>query len=208
MISVMNQQFDAMKILLEVGANPNIHDTYDGSSAIIEACSLKDDIRFPDLLMKYGANVNEIQTGARREGNSTRYTPLMAASWHGNLKIIQYLVSKGAKVNYVNEFSQSALSSSVLQKNYEITLYLLNNGADYKMPIFQQLEPVANVYLVDVLREDLFELGSYSYKLKMAIVNFLRKKGVEYRNAPIPDYIKKEVLAKYGVSSQDYLNRY
>ena len=152
--------------------------------------------------------MNDIEIGARREGNSTRYTPLMAASWYGNLNIIRFLISKGADVNYINEFSQSALSSSVLQENYEIALYLLKNGADYKIPMFRQVDPDVNVYLVDVLRRDLFELDSDKHKLKMEIVDFLQHKGIDYRSTPVPDYIKKQVMAAYGNAWQSYLDRY
>lgn len=41
-----------------------------------------------------GANVNDVEVGKRRTGNSVRQTPLIAASISGNLEVVKYLVKK------------------------------------------------------------------------------------------------------------------
>jgi ankyrin repeat protein len=45
----------------------------------------------------------------------------MAAAKTGKLDLVKFLVSKGADINYQNEFGQSALSKSVMVNRYEIS---------------------------------------------------------------------------------------
>ena len=187
MLAVMNKQFTSFKILLEKGADVNIHNTFDGTSALIYACSNKFyGIEFAQLLVAHGSDVNDIETGERRKGNSTRLTPLMAASKDNWLDMVKYLISKGANVNYQNEFGQSALNQSVLLRNYEVTYYLLLCGADYKKPIFYRPDysiPLENsdpndkgepIYLLDILKDDSVEFGTKQYKYKLLIEKFIK----------------------------------
>lgn len=191
-LTITNQQIKPFKYLLEKRADVNIHNTFDGTSAIIEACGSKYyDITFAQMLVEYGANVNDVETGERRQGNSTRLTPLIAASKTGNLYLVKFLESKGVDVNYQNEFGQSALSSSVMINKYEISYYLLQIGADYKRPIFYRPDysiPLENqdpndkgkpMYLVDVLNENVGDVDTDEYKYKMLIIDFLKSKGID-----------------------------
>lgn len=221
MLTIMNQQIKPFRYLLEKRADVNIHNTYDGTSAIIEACGSKYyDIQFVEILIQNGANVNDIETGERKKGNSTRATPLIEASKSGLIDLVKFLVSKGADVNYQNEFSQSAFSESIMQEKYEIAYYLLENGADYKRPIFYRPDysiPLENqdpndkgkpMYLVDVLREDFLDFDTDEYKYKMKIVDFLKGKGIDYRATPIPNYIKKKTQEQYPNNWKEYLDKY
>jgi len=191
MLTIMNQQLKSFKALLKRGADVNTHNTFDGTSPLIEACTSKYyDIIFAQILIEYGANVNDIETGKRRQGNSTRLTPLIAASKTGNLDLVRLLVSKGADVNYQNEFSQSALSESIMISKYNVAYYLLRNGADYNRPIFYRYDysvpiEMSNpkdkgepMYLLDVLKEDVSDFDTDEYKYKILIIDFLRSKGV------------------------------
>ena len=216
-LTITNQQMKPFKVLLTNKADVSMHNTFDGTSALIEACSFKQyDNEFAKMLIDFGANVNDVETGERRKGNSTRFTPLMAASREGNIDLVRFLVSKGAEINYRNEFKQSALSECVKVNQPETALYLLQNGADYKQPIFYRFgnsvpyrpEEDKPMYLVDVLREDLFELDTDEYKYKMQIVDFLKSKGVDYRAAPIPEYIKKKAQAEYPNNWKEFLEKY
>ena len=186
-------------------ADVNVHDTFDGASAIIEACSYSFyDIDFVKMLIEYGANVNDVETGERRQGNGTRLTPLIAASKTGNLDLVKFLVSKGANINYQNEFGQSALSKSVMVNKYEIAYYLLQNGADYKLPIFYRPDysiPIENhdpndkgkpMYLLDVLKEDVSDVDTDEYKYKMLIIDFLKSKGIDWGNTNAKLHWKKK----------------
>ena len=197
------------KFLIELGANVNIYSTYDGESAIILACKDKDvDVKIVNDLLDHGANVNDIEQGKRRKDNSTRNTPLMAASRNGNLPLVTYLISKGADVNYKNEFSRSALIEALLMENYNVVLYLLENGADISQTIFNRPDEKRNLGILDVLREDFFELDSQKYNYKQQIIKFLDSKGLHYSNTPIPEYIIEKAKEKYPKDWQEYLKKY
>ena len=187
MLTIMNQQLKPFKALLKRGADVNIHNTFDGTSSLIKACSSKFyNITFVKMLIEYGADVNDVEIGERRKENGTRLTPLIAASRTGRLDLVRFLVSKGADVNYQNEFGQSALSKSVMVDEYKVAYYLLQNGADYNRPIYYRFDnsvPIEKrdpkdkgkpMYLWDVLKEDLSEFGTSEYKYKMLIIDFLK----------------------------------
>ena len=189
MLTIMNQQLKPFKALLKRGADVNIHNTFDGTSSLIKACSSKFyNITFVKMLIEYGADVNDVEIGERRKENGTRLTPLIAASRTGRLDLVRFLVSKGADVNYQNEFGQSALSKSVMVDEYKVAYYLLQNGADYNRPIYYRFDnsvPIEKrdpkdkgkpMYLWDVLKEDLSEFGTSEYKYKMLIIDFLKNK--------------------------------
>ena len=56
MLTVMNQQLKSFKALLKNGADVNIHDTFDGTSSLIMACSSEFyNITFAKTLIEYGA---------------------------------------------------------------------------------------------------------------------------------------------------------
>ena len=212
MLTIRNQQMKPFKILLEHKADISIHDTYDGSTALMDACSVwaYDDDRFAEMLIEKGANVNDVQT-AENEG-ATR-TPLILAASYGRLGLVKLLVSRGADINYRNKNGESALKECVVVKYYDIALFLLQNGADYTQPIYPRDSvnynpPEGPFYLVDVLRADVFDLGSEKYKYKMQIVDFLKSKGVDYRAAPIPEDIKTEIQYRYPHSWEEYLKKY
>lgn len=190
-LTVMNQQFKAFKALLERKADVSIHNTFDGTSAIIEACGSKHyDITYAQMLIEYGANINDVETGKRKQGNSTRVTPLMAASKTGNLDLVKFLVSNGADINYQNEFSQSALSLAVLVNRFKVSYYLLSNGANFKRPVFyrpdysvpfekQALNDKGKpMYLADVLKENVVDIDREEYKYKERMIQFLKSKGI------------------------------
>lgn len=221
MLTIINQQFEQFKVLLDNKADVTIHNTYNGTSALIEACSSKQyNINFVRLLLRQGADVNDIECGKRREGNSTRLTPLIAASKTGNLDLIRLLIDKDANINYRNEFDQSALSESVMIGRYDVVIYLLQNGADFKTPIFYRPDytipsdskNAANrgkaMYLVDLLRENFSDFETNEYKYKMQVVAYLKKNGIDYRNAPIPNFIKSKAQEKYPNNWRQYLDKY
>ncbi|WCT13674.1 ankyrin repeat domain-containing protein [Mucilaginibacter jinjuensis] len=208
-MTIMNQQWKPFKALIDNKADVSIHNTFSGASALIEACSSKHyDIKYAELLLKSGANVNDVETGKRKAGNSTRLTPLMAAVKTGSVELVELLVKNGANINYVNEFKQSALSTAILTAKYNVALSLLEGGADYKAPIFYREEESKDMYLVDVLREAFVDLDTEDHKNKMKIISFLESKGVSYKNAPIPDYIKKKAQENYPNDWKNYLEKY
>jgi len=215
MYAILTQKYKSCEALLKAGADPNIHETSDGSSAIIEAARISrervkdDNTRFLKLLLSYGANPSDIETGVRREGNWTRDTPLIAASGDLNYTVsplakVKLLVEAGADINYCNEFGISALKNSSF--NLDVMLYLLQQGADYTIPFYTIKEQ--NYYILDFLRWKIFPLESESYRQKMAIVAFLKEKGLDYWASPIPELALIEIKRKYSDNLEEYLKKY
>lgn len=210
MLAIRNQQLSSFERLLINNADVGVHDSYNGSSAIIIACKYGGElsIEFVSKLIAHGADINDVEVGERQVGNSTRFTPLIAASVLGKLDLVKLLVEKGADINYRNEFEQTALGKAMLTDSYSVANYLLEHGADYTLPVFYRPDVDKQMFLLDILREDFFDLDSDLYKEKMRIVAFLDSKGIEYRDSPIPEYIKKKAQEKYQDDWETYLNVY
>jgi ankyrin repeat protein len=215
MLTVTNQQFESCQALLDLGANPNLYDNYDGSSAIIDATAINetidDNTKFLKLLLAHGGDPNFVEVGDRREGNTTRYTPLIMACSNTNklvspLEKVRILIEAGADINYKNEFGCTALKEAYIQENFDVVIYLLKKGADYKIPLFNRNEK--DIFIWDDLRDLVYQLDSKEYHLKMEIVDFLKSKGIDYRKIPIPDYIVDEIKEDYPSSWKEFLKLY
>jgi uncharacterized protein len=210
-MAVMTLKYNSAKTLVSLGADPNVQDKYDGSSPFMEAARIDfighdkygGDMRYLKLLLAHGGDPNAEEKGKRRKGNNTRYTPLLLAcnGGSGNLAYVKLLVEAGANVNYNNEYNMNPLGSAVLfAENPDIVLYLIGKGADFRRPILKNIRG-KDFLITDGLREWRFDLGSYEYKKKMQIVDFLKKNGMDYRKTPIPenylDQYPKDYLEKY-----------
>jgi hypothetical protein len=219
-LTVGNQHYNSCKALLELGANPNKHDNYNGASAIINAADIEnykdDNTKFIKLLLAHGANPNDEEIGKRREGNTTRKTPLLIACSDVNqfvspIEKVKTLVEAGANINYKNEFNDFPLVEALMHKHYDVVLYLLQKGADYSFMLFDRAEfskDGKKIYIADLLREDLLPLDSKEYQQKMQVVGFLKEKGIDYRKVPIPDFVVKEAKETYPKSWKKYLEKY
>lgn len=220
MLTVVNQHYNSCKTLLELGADPNKHDHYTGSTALIDAAGIEnyddDNTRFLKLLLAHGANPNEEETGERKEGNTTRKTPLLVACSDVNqfvspIEKVKVLVEAGANVNSKNEFGAFPLREALMHKHYDVVLYLLQKGADYNEMLFDRSKFQSNgkkIYMVDLLREHLLPLDSKEYQQKIAVIEFLKEKGIDYRKVPIPDFVVKEAKETYPNNWKEYLEKY
>lgn len=211
MLTVINEDFEACKLLLEAGADPNLHDTFDGASAILYAASIRNPatLEFLKLLLSFGANPSDIEFGQRRPSNSTRNTPLILACQTINrspIKAVDILVQAGADIDYTNEYKVSALRTALTFEHYDVVLYLLHKGAEFNR--IMSRNDGRDWYLWDKLKLGLFPIGSKKHKEKMLIVDFLRQKGVDYDTVQVPPYAVKEAKRIYPSSWEDYLKKY
>ncbi len=74
-----------------------------------------------------------IEAGGKVDSINKKYdcsSLLNAAACSGNLELVKYLVSQGARVNAYDSCGTTTLISSVACKKYLITEYLLQQGAD------------------------------------------------------------------------------
>lgn len=209
-VAVKTLKFNSVKTLVNLGADPNNQDKYDGSSPFMEAANILlldngeygSNPKYLVLLLKHGGDPNAEQKGVRRADNSTRYTPLLLAWGTGYLAYVKLLVDAGANVNYINEYGMNPLGQAVISsQNPDIVLYLIEKGADYKRPVIGVSNGHKPTYITDWLRYWRYDLGSDKYKKKMQIVDFLKKNGMDYWKTEIP----KQYFNQYP---KDYLEKY
>jgi|JI8StandDraft_1071087.scaffolds.fasta_scaffold12028_4 ankyrin repeat protein len=187
-----------VKNLLEYKANPNHINNY-GESLMILATGTTPEI--VKLLLDCGGNPNlEMR---KKETNEIISTPLSMACRHGEFEIVNLLLAAGADVNV----KALALKEALTHNKMEILLNLLKTGADYRAKL-DSVEGRGDLYIQDELRFSLFQLDSKEYTQKMKVVDFLTKKGINYRATPIPPYAYIEAKRRYPDTWKEYLEKY
>lgn len=109
---------------LAVNNNPELINVQDqrGSTPLVLACYYNNESVVNFLVDK----VNDIN-GATKDGS-----PLMAAAVKGNNSIAKTLLAAGADPNTEDANQTTALHYAVMFKNYDLTVMLLESGADPK----------------------------------------------------------------------------
>jgi hypothetical protein len=199
----------SVETLLELGADPNVQDYYNGDNAIMIAsdASFYDETNWCNstllrMMLKYGGDVNSAQQSGELAEKGSAATPLTKAS-SVCLEKVKLLVDAGADINYVGiNGGGNPLGEALILGKVDIARYLLiEKKADYHMA--EKLENIQNrpMTVVYYLRFWVFSLDSEEYKIKMEIVNYMLQQGEDYWAEPIPrDYLKKypkEYLEKY-----------
>ena len=95
------------------------------------------------LLIKHGANVNEPSLNGRNYYN----TPLMIASWGGNLELVKILVENGACINQVDKGNGfTALIKAVFKNQPHIVKFLLECNVDKTICSFEKMTALDYAY--------------------------------------------------------------
>lgn len=210
MLSIMNNQYNSVKTLVELGANPNLNDFYRGGSAIIDAAD-NNDPKYLELLLKHKGNPNAIENAPFKKDDEVRQTALLKAiSFLDSVsfKKVKLLVEAGANVNYYNYgHTDLPLAEAFTAEKLDVVLYLLQNGADSDLMMYEMIDG-HKVYILEALRKSILDLKSEQYKSKLEVIKFLKEKGLDYSKEPIPDYILKKIKKKYPKDWEDYISKY
>lgn len=218
MLAIFNNEYDSVKILLELGADPNLHATFKGKTSVIVAAD-NDDPKYLKLLLNYRGDPNSIEnvfSGPKKRIASERNSALTTAivpSIMGNkknLEKVKLLVDAGADINYTKKgIIQTALAEALIQEQMDIALYLIEKGADYKKPITLFVGGGSeNVTVLYLLRSSIIDLDSEQYKKKMELVAYLNSKGLNYFKEPIPEGTIEQMKNMYPDNWKEYLKRY
>lgn len=195
--AVYIDKYSSTKVLAEFGANPNLK-SRDCTSAFIQAAD-KNTSEFLKLLVKYGGNVNAV---ADLNDSQHLRTPLIAAAVK-SFENVKILIEAGANPNYVHRAHgiQSALVSAFNSDNIDIINYLIIEvRVDFKKPTGFTING-DSLYVINDLRRLPYPLGSESYKKKMKLVKFLKERGMDYAEAPVPKHY-------YEIYDSAYLQKY
>lgn len=212
MITILRHQWYSFAFLLSCGANINVYESLNGLSPLLLSCRYADDTKYISELLRYGADPND-------KDKVYGYSALIHTVCSSRLDFLDLLLSKGANIDYVSDYGTSVLGEALLLHDYKIALYLLHHGVNFKNVLYfrpdatRVSEDNGNenkipVFILDKLREDIFPIGSVNYKHKMLVVDFLKKKGVDYRSYPIPEYTLELIKQQYPQTWQQYIEIY
>jgi ankyrin repeat protein len=137
MTAARTGKVDALKVLLEHGADLNARERWFGETALIWAAA-ENHAGAVRLLIERGADVNSRSAlqkiEKRRTGQSIlslgSWTPLMYAARENAIEAGQALVSAHADLNLVDPDGASALVVAIINANYEFAALLIDAGAD------------------------------------------------------------------------------
>jgi len=204
--AVKNNKLNAVRLLLEMGANSNMHDTCKGVSPIVAASDVGVEIEILKLILDYGGNPNDrVLLSEQLSEERSDESPLIIAAMTSFEKT-KMLLSYGANVNMVIEPAQilnrnTPLYSATSWKKVDIVSFLLfEKKVDFKETFVVTIDN-DTIFFAEMLRDWDFSLDSKEYKEKMKIVNYLKEHGQDYWKTPIPkdieQYYPKEYLEKY-----------
>lgn len=231
MLATDNNKKKSVKVLLELGANPNVPcDTvrYRGDNSVILASRFSHiSPEILKMLLEYGGDPNSVECGVQQDnfGNwvPARHFALFAAvGMDGDYEKVRMLVEAGADVNMQSEDTGAgAMERALVFDRMDVLLYLLEHGADYNRK-FERIEVISSqdsasykpfyVNILYELRLRAYPLNSKKHKEKLKVIDFLKKRGMDYWKSPVPDRaltkIKREISPKNEEELQEYLKRY
>ncbi len=123
--AIVNSKHDAVKLLLERGANPSLGAGLKYHLPIIAAARLCENAEEVQLLIDAGANVNA-------QGGKW-HTALQAAAVDGNDTTMEVLLDAGADVNAVGGIYGNALAAAYREGYYFCTGLLWERGVSNKL---------------------------------------------------------------------------
>lgn len=224
MLATRTNKIESVKKLLELGANPNAHNDstkYFGQSAVLLACRFtRPSSKILALLLKYGGDPNSTACGVQENGLG-EIVPIrefaLSAAVFSSFEKVKLLVDAGANINYATSTANCAIENCMIFDRMDIMLYLLQKGADYRRK-FTEIDldkpdyPTFEVDILYKLRKCVYPIGSKEYTDKMKVVNFLKKKGLDYWKSPIPSgmygVIMRDIAPKNKADFDYYIKHY
>jgi hypothetical protein len=154
------------------------------------------------LFVKHGAIVNKIYTVVGGPNPcDDEAIPLNIAAQH-DLRLVKYLLSSGADVKLKTSCLESALTSSLYQDKIDIANFLIfSKRIDFKTCLFYSNQIGDSIFIQNTLRQIVFDIDTREYREKWKLIRFLKRNGIDYSKAPIPQYFidqySKEFLETY-----------
>lgn len=226
------EKYNSAEVLLKCGANPNIVSKTHWKTPLFLAAGFswvdmraKKDAKYVRLLLRYGADPNQSPLNGSDKSNgvhkftiATKATPLMCSIGCG-IEKTKALVEAGADINYESDSGETATvralfagANSTLD-GIEYAYYLIvQKKAEVSNPYHISInieEEIDNkFFLVDMLRDWIYDLGSKEHKMKMEIVEEFARQGVNYWETKIPSDKMSQIKKLYPDTWEDYIKKY
>ena len=208
MLSIMNDDYSSMEELLKLGADPNKPDLDRGETSVLCAANKTNSIKYLELILEYKGDPNSFENAPYKRSEEHRSTAILDAIYQYDtmsLQKVKMLVEAGADVNfYITDHIKTPISQAMTSHRMDVVLYLLQNGADHSLMMYDMVD-CKKVYILEDLRRSVYELDSKEYKDKLKVIKFLERKGLDYSKEPIPDGVLEKIKKKYSERWESYI---
>ena len=178
--AIFNDNIDAVKFLIDHGANPNLHNTYNGESPMTNAAGGFRSVEILDYLLLHGGNAND--HAGKDEKLSYFYsneTPLTEAAFT-SLEKTKMLIVAGADVNFAVEPGMTPVYKAAHRLN--VLEYLLKNcKVDYKKTYIVTMDTGDTLFLKELVKNDRVAYQQDSVRVKR-ILKYIDEHFPEARN--------------------------
>jgi ankyrin repeat protein len=162
--ALSNENRDSYEALLVYGADPNV--IMSGKRVVTHWAATKDDPWWLRLALEHGADPDLVNVGA---GAPVESGPLMFAISISSLDAVRLLIQHGANADLPNEFGCYPLTQAAEQNDFDIVLYLLDAGADYRIAKSRGMSFVACICQKDKYKNRIFKREEDRKKLDAVV---------------------------------------
>lgn len=170
--AVFNENFKAVKFLVDHGANPNSHNTYNGESPMTDAAGGFHSFEILQYLLSHGGNPNDYVREDEELSYRSIETPLIQAA-SNNLEMTKLLIEAGADPNFSIEPGITSYTRAALRTEMDILEYLLlNSDFDYKKTYIVTIDKGDTLFLKQLIRDDevIYQMDSIRQK---RLINYI-----------------------------------
>lgn len=178
--AILNDNIEAVRFLVDHGANPNSHNTYNGESPMTDAAGGFHSIEILSYLLMHGGNPNDYVRDDEILEYKSSETPLTKAAFT-SLEKTKMLVEAGGDPNFSVEAGQTPFFKAAYR--VDILEYLLTNCIfDNKKTFIVTLDTGDTLYLKDLIEKDNVAYQQDSIRVKR-VLEYLDKQTSNMRES-------------------------
>lgn len=161
--AILNDNVEAVNFLLDHGANPNSHNTYNGESPMTDAAGGFHSVEILKYLLSHGGNPNDYVKETENLSYRSKETPLTKAA-STSLEKTKMLVEAGADPNFTIEPGMTPFYKAA--HRIEVLEYLLLNCKfDYRKTFIETIDG-DTLFLKEILEKDKVAYRRDSIRIK------------------------------------------
>lgn len=158
-VALTEKKRDSYEALLKYGADPNV--IMSDKRVVTHWAATEQDPWWLRLALEHGADPNLVNVGSGRPSEGTPLHFAISKASLGDFKFlenIKLLVEHGADIDKPDHYDCYPLAQAASQNNFEIVLYLLEEGADYQLAERQGISFLSDVRIKVQNRNKWFRL--------------------------------------------------